>query len=515
MTPTSLTSSILFRIENAMIVRPTGETIFEGLSWTIREGETWAIVGGVGSGKSSLTDVLLGRHSSRHTPCADSPLDESRHIPNADSPHTECADYYEPIQWPLIDRMRAAGRTINWPAEIIGRVAFKEESRLFSYSRHYYQQRFNFIEQEDDLTLDQYLRAGTASTDEERSRIATRLGIEELRPLSFIKLSNGQTRRARIAKALLSRPEILILDEPLVGLDSDGRREVASIMRQLVEEGSRLILIVPADAIPDCVTHVLELNNRRVIYSGRREEYLAGTLRVPSPNGTRSVPTTISTPIIELKNISVSYSGKPILCDISWTVQTGERWAILGPNGSGKTTLLSLICGDHPQAYSNHVRLFGRQRGDGDSMWEIKRRIGFFSPELHLYFSEPLTADRTAATGYSDVLVPRPTSPEQDATVRELFDYFEVSNLREHHFLRLSTGQQRIILFIRALVKNPPLFVLDEPFQVLDARTKDLARKWIDERISPGQTVLFVTHDESELPRTVDRRLRLDHGRVL
>ena len=514
MTPPSLTSSILFRIENATILRPAGETIFEGLSWTIREGETWAIVGGVGSGKSSLTEVLLGRHSSRLTPCADSPLDEGRQSSNSNSLHTECADYDEPIQWPLIDRLRATGHTINWPAEIIGRVAFKEESRLFSYSRHYYQQRFNFIEPDDDLTLDQYLRAGTTGTDEELIRITTRLGIEQLRPLSFIKLSNGQTRRARIAKVLLSRPEILVLDEPLVGLDTQGRREVTAILQQLVAEGSRLILILPADAIPDCVTHVLELTDRRVSYSGRREDYVVGTLHVPSPNNTRSVPTTHETPIIELKNVSVLYSGKPILRDISWTVLAGERWAILGPNGSGKTTLLSLICGDHPQAYSNHVRLFGRQRGDGESMWEIKRRIGFFSPELHLYFSEPLTADRTAATGFSDVLVPRRTTTEQDVTVRELFDYFEIGHLREHHFFRLSTGQQRIVLLIRALVKNPPLFVLDEPFQVLDARTKELARKWIDERISPEQTVLFITHDERELPRTVTLRLQLDRGQV-
>lgn len=488
MTPPSLTSSILVRIDNATIVRPAGETIFEGLSWTIREGETWAIVGGVGSGKSSLTDVLLGR---------------SRLISGS-------------VEWPIVDRLRAAGHPINWPTEIIGRVAFKEESRLFSYSRHYYQQRFNFIEPEDDLTLDQYLRTGTTATDEELSRIALRLGIEELRPLSFIKLSNGQTRRARMAKALLTHPDMLILDEPLVGLDVEGRREVSSILRQLVTEGSRLVLIVPTDAIPDCVTRVLELKDRKVNYAGPREGFVRSQSNVADTPGerprdsTRSVPTTL----IELKNVSVAYSGKPILHDISWTVQAGECWAILGPNGSGKTTLLSLICGDHPQAYSNHVRLFGRQRGDGDSMWEIKKRIGFFSPELHLYFSEPLTADRTAATGFSDVLVPRPTTPEQDAIVRELFEYFEVTHLREQHFLRLSTGQQRIVLFIRALVKNPPLFVLDEPFQVLDARTKELARKWIDERISPDQTVLFVTHDESELPRTVTRRLRLDHGKV-
>lgn len=475
----------LFRIDSVTAVRPTGETAFDNLSWSMREGETWAIVGGVGSGKTALTELLLGRL-------------------RVASGTTE---------WPLIDRLRAAGRPIAWPSEVIGRVAFKEESRLFSYGKHYYQQRFNFIEPEDDLTLDQFLHAGMKASEEDLAVVTARLGLSELRSLSFIKLSNGQTRRARIARALLTRPELLILDEPFVGLDVEGRREVASMLRQLVADGIRLIVVVAADAIPEWVTHVLELTDRRVTYAGLRSEYRAAKRQVATP--TTHSAGVATEPVIEMRNVNVTHGGKPILRDISWTVHRGERWAVLGPNGSGKTTLLSLICGDHPQAYGNEISIFGRRRGSGESIWDVKRRIGLVSPEMHLYFSEPLTADRAASTGFFDTLVPRPTTVEQDATVRSLFDFFNVRELANRWFAQLSTGQQRIVLLIRSLVKDPPILILDEPFQTLDSATVARARNWIDERIASDRTVLFVTHNEVELPGTVTRRLRLDQGRVI
>jgi molybdate transport system ATP-binding protein len=476
---------VVFRLENATVVLPTGETVFEGLAWTVREGETWAIVGPVGSGKTALTDVLLGRL--RVTSGT--------------------------VSWPLVDRLRAAGRAIAWPSEVVGRVGFKEESRLFSYGRHYYQQRYNFIEPDDDLTLDQFLHAGTAVPEEQLHAVTERLAIADLRSLSFIKLSNGQTRRARIARALLAHPEILVLDEPFVGLDADGRREVRDQLRRLSAEGTRLVLITAPDAFPDWVTHVLELADRRVTFRGPRADY-----RIPPASSTvpqsRSPAHSTAEPMIVLKNVTVTHGGKPILRDISWTVRAGERWAVLGPNGSGKTTLLSLICGDHPQAYSNDVTVFGRRRGGGESIWDVKRRIGFVSPEMHLYFSEPLTADRAAATGFFDILASRPTTPEQDAAVRGLFNYFGIAELADRPFARLSTGQQRIVLLIRSLVKDPPLLILDEPFQALDAATVERARSWID-HLPADRTVLFVTHNEAELPRTVTERLRLREGAVV
>ncbi len=196
-------------------------------------------------------------------------------------------------------------------------------------------------------------------------------------------------------------------------------------------------------------------------------------------------------------------------------MRAGERWAGLGPNGSGKTTLLSLICADHPQAYGNELFLFGERRGSGESIWDIKGRIGLVSPELHLYFSEPLTAARTAATGFFDVMTARPTTAEQDVRVRDLFAEFGIASLLDRSFAQLSTGEQRLVLLIRALVKKPPLLVLDEPFQALDAAMIRRARDYLDTRLRSDQTLLFVTHYAEEIPRTVDRRLRLKEGRIV
>src|SRR5262249_52234872 len=227
-----------------------------------------------------------------------------------------------------------------------------------------------------------------------------------------------------------------------------------------------------------------------------------------------SPPLPSGEPIIELRDVNVAYE-RPILRGISWTVRAGERWAVLGPNGSGKSTLLSLLCGDHPQAYCNDIRLFGRQRGSGESIWEVKHNIGLVSPELHLYFTEPLTAERTAATGFFDVLSFRPTTPAQDAIVRELFDYFGIRALAERPFARLSTGEQRLVLLIRALVKAPPLLILDEPFPGLHAPPIARLRGWLDRRLRPDQTLLFVSHYAEEIPQTVTRRLGLEDGRVV
>ena len=195
-------------------------------------------------------------------------------------------------------------------------------------------------------------------------------------------------------------------------------------------------------------------------------------------------------------------------------MRAGERWAVLGPNGSGKSTLLSLIYADHPQAYSNDVRLFGQRRGSGESIWEVKQRIGLVSPELHLYFTQPLTAAETAATGFFDIVTLRPTTPEQDVAVRELFNQFGITALVNRPFARLSTGEQRLVLFVRALVKRPPLLILDEPFQAMDAVHIAQCRDWLDRELRPEQSLLFVTHLPDELPQCVDRILRLDHGRA-
>ena len=211
----------------------------------------------------------------------------------------------------------------------------------------------------------------------------------------------------------------------------------------------------------------------------------------------------------------MAHGGQTILDQVNWTVRAGERWALLGPNGSGKTTLLSLIAGDHPQAYANDVRLFGRRRGSGESIWDVKKKLGLVSPEIHLYFSAPLTARETVATGFFDVMAHRPTTPEQDAVIAEFLDAFGLTALADRPFRRLSTGEQRLVLLVRGLVKRPPVLILDEPFQGLDAAAIAAARRWLDTELAPDQTLIFVSHLVEELPTCVTQTLRLDGGRVI
>jgi molybdate transport system ATP-binding protein len=459
-------------VVDRVTIRRGGRAVFENFSWSLRSGETWAVTGPIGSGKTTFAEVLLAKHftSAGH------------------------------IDWPLLKDHPGV-----YPSQLIRHVAFQENSRLFSYAGHYYQQRFEFADEEEPLSLEQFLLAGGADGESVRA-IARQLGIETQLPLSLIKLSNGQTRRARIARALLLKPEVLILDDPFLGVDAAGRGELSELLGKLVRGGLRLVLICPADAVPEWATHRLDLGRAGgvspLIRSGGIDDAEARGAHAP-----RS-----ASPIIELRNSTVAHGGKTILRDITWTVRAGERWAVHGPNGSGKTTLLSLLCGDHPQAYANEVRLFGRRRGSGESIWDVKNRIGLLSPEFHLYFHEPLTARRVAATGFFDGVADRPTTPEQDAAVHELLAEFGITHLADRPFRQLSTGEQRLVLLVRALVKRPELLILDEPFQSLDPATMRHARDWLDHRLAPEQTLLFVSHHEDELPRSITHRLELREG---
>jgi len=489
--------------ENVAIAR-NGAVVLRGISWSLLDGETWAVVGPMGSGKSTFVEAVLGRHR----------IAEGE------------------VHWPLLESLRRAGRPVAFPGEVMRLVSFKEDSRLFSYADHYYQQRFEFADADSPLSLDDFLRTGSDAGAPEIAAVAARLGIAELRSLSFIKLSNGQVRRARIARALLAHPELLILDDPFVGLDAAGRGELDRFLGELVAHGQRLLLVVREDAIPAWVTNVMKVEEgtaRALSYTSPLEGEVAAQRRVrgsvndeetPHPVPKRDDPLTqgervINPPIIELRNVSVVHGGKAILADVSWTVRTGERWALVGPNGAGKTTLLSLVCGDHPQAYANDVRLFGRRRGTGESVWDVKRRIGLVSPEFHLYFHGPLTAFDVAITGFHDILAFRKATPEQADAVRELFAVLGLSHLADRPFGRLSTGEQRLILLARALVKRPPLLVLDEPFQGFDAATVGRIRDWLDRELHPDQALIFVSHQPGEIPHSVTHRLMLDAGRIV
>ena len=201
---------------------------------------------------------------------------------------------------------------------------------------------------------------------------------------------------------------------------------------------------------------------------------------------------------------------------VNWQVNRGERWALSGPNGAGKSTLLSLINGDSPQAYANDIHLFDRKKGSGESIWDIKRRIGYVSPELHLYFDRGVTCFRAVASGLTDTMVyDKRLSEAQRSTVAQWLDVFHLTHRKDERLATLPLGEQRRVLLARTMVKNPPVLILDEPCQGLDAQQTQEFRATVDTLCrSLEKTLIFVSHYSDDLPECVNRMLVLQEGQA-
>jgi molybdate transport system ATP-binding protein len=273
-----------------------------------------------------------------------------------------------------------------------------------------------------------------------------------------------------------------------------------------------------AEDLPRGITHVVWLDDCRVIAAGARNKMLGHSLP-PRPHVLKPKRISRSTvrcptpgrPLVILRNICVSYGRSTILRNLNWTVREHESWALLGPNGSGKTTLLSLILGDHPQAYANDITVFGQHRGSGESIWDVKRRIGWVSPELHLHFTRNATCFEVVASGFHDTIgLFQPLTPRQRVRARQQLTEFGLLPNAEIPLYGLSAGTQRMALLARALVKNPRLLILDEPCQGLDSAHRTGFVQAVGRLIRSGTvTVLYVTHRTDELPPSISNVLRL------
>ena len=213
----------------------------------------------------------------------------------------------------------------------------------------------------------------------------------------------------------------------------------------------------------------------------------------------------------QIRDIQKSYGRHSVLRGVSFDAERGDAVGIVGANGSGKSTLLSLICADNPMAYACDIELFGRPRGSGESIWDIKRGIGFVSPELHRAFQVDAPALDIVTSGLFDTegLYRHPTE-DQYSCARRWMDIFGIIGLADKPFLRLSSSEQRLCLVARAFVKDPPLYVLDEPLHGLDEEQRRLVRALMDRFCgAPGKTLLMVTHYPEEYPACIDHSLTL------
>ena len=215
--------------------------------------------------------------------------------------------------------------------------------------------------------------------------------------------------------------------------------------------------------------------------------------------------------ILKFNDISIRYDTRTILSHLSWTVREGERWAITGQNGAGKSTLLSLVCADNPQAYACNFEIFGHRRGTGESIWDIKRHIGYVSPEMHRSYQKNITALEAVASGLFDTvgLYMHPDR-EQLQTSLNWMRVFGIEGLAERPYLRLSSGEQRLCLLARAFVKDPELLILDEPMHGLDpGRCHQVKQIIVRFMTREHKTLLMVSHYPSEFPMSITNQIVL------
>lgn len=490
---------------DGVALRLHGKTLFEGTSWHIRVGERWALVGANGSGKSTLARAL----------CGQVPVIAGQ------------------ITYHFSDRAAA-------PYQHVALVSFRGQRDAINRKPSFHQARWNVGAADRSLPVAQYLSARATQhrspfqvVDErpestafgaQRQQVLKRLGIQALLAKDLTQLSSGERRKVSIARALLEHPRVLILENPFTGLDTTSREVLVRMVDQLARQGVSVILVTARlDEVPPSVSHVLLVHEGRVVAKGRRETVLAAVEPPPAiaPEQGSSLPANLrprqpQPTLVRMRDVRVRYGAREILAGVDWTVQQGEHWALLGPNGAGKTTLLSLILGDHPQAYANDIVLFGRRRGSGESIWEIKEQVGWVAPELHLYYPEGSSCFDVVCSGFHDTIgVYTPCTMEQLATAERWMEELGIGEWAGKRFAELSESQQRLALIARALVKTPKLLILDEPCQGLDTLNRARVRHIVEVVARQSRTnVIYVTHEADELPSVVTHLLRLDRGRV-
>lgn len=391
-----------------------------------------------------------------------------------------------------------------------------------------YQMRWNQTEQDDVPAVGDFLNKIPDSAV--REKLFRMFEIEPMLAKKVVHLSSGELRKMELVHNLSSSPRVLIMDNPFIGLDAQTRTQLRCLLEELARSESLQVVLVLSmmEDVPDFITHVVTVDgcmvgNKLTLEQYRREYALADERRRIEEEAVfadldrriaelpYSNDNFVSEEIIRFNNINIRYGERTILKDLNWTVRRGDVWALRGGNGSGKSTLLSLVCADNPQAYACDISLFGRKRGTGESIWEIKKHIGYVSPEMHRAYLKDMPAIEIVASGLFDTIgLYRRPHPDMLGICEWWMDIFGIASLRDKSFVQLSSGEQRLCLLARAFVKDPELLILDEPLHGLDTfnrrRVKRIIEAFCRRR---DKTLIMVTHYDNELPATVKDTLTL------
>ncbi len=434
--------------------------------WETRTGETWCLLGGNASGKGLLAALLTGKER------------------------------------PEMGSIKDRPSRIRW-------ASFERQQEI--YERELKNDDTDYLDRLDPGTTSLEMLLQSGCSDTEALELSREMHIEDILERGYKLLSSGEARKVLLLKEILSKPELLILDEPFEGLDAASREELLNLTHRLIESGQPLLFLVNRiDDIPNFATHLGLLQRGLLIESGSRDTVLSkpefkqivhlDRKAIPDLPPPPAEPSKAFETIARLRDCSIRYGNITQFEGFDWELKSGEHTLITGPNGAGKSTLLQLLSGDHPQCYQNDINIFGYQRGSGESIWDIKKHIGIVSASLHRDYRAPGNTLTTVVSGFYDSIgLYQQATPAQKQLALK---WLEIMGLRDQanvFFRQLSWGQQRLALIARGLIKQPPLLILDEPTQGLDDLNRHLVLAFIEKLAAlRNTTLLFVSHRQDE-----------------
>lgn len=445
------------------------DLVAEGLRidhFTAKPGEAWCMLGGIGSGIERFCDILGG------------------------------------------EKVAFRAGTLHLPPDL-GLLSFKRQQALFEEELR-----------KDDTDYLNRLDPGTPAraflTDVERHRaLIDRFALTNLLDRGYRQLSSGQARKLCLLQHITRGATTLVLEHPYEGLDRTSCQDLDQVLAGLHDQGLALLVLVSNTGdIPSWCTHLAAFKDGRLALQGLRADILPQISELlhqhPSlfqvsveelrrEGRVDERPVTEST-LICLRNGFARYGDIEVFSGLDLTINQGDHTLITGPNGCGKSTLLQLIIGDHPLCYRNDLTLFGRRRGSGESVWDIKQQMGIVSPDLHRNHRVSGSSLAIVVSGLFDSigLYTRP-STEQQQLGRRWLTRLGLEAKAAIPFRQLSFGEQRLVLLGRALIKAPPLLVLDEPTHGLDDCHRLALLNFLG-RIASEQlaTILYVSHRPDE-----------------
>lgn len=451
--------------------------------WQWSPREHWAVVGGNGAGKTTLAQLLR-------------------------------------------DQLRPQRGHIVWseninPERDIVYVSFAMQRELIEHDNRFDDSN----EREDAHDVGTTVRAAIlqdAHEDDYFNQLVDNFGLRAILNRGIRVISTGEGRKTLLARALFARPKILILDNPLEGLDKNMQTELSRAIETLLQGDTPLLLLLPlGSTLPSGITHVLELERGEVVSNGPRAQFeelhkfdatKSPVVHVALPPPLqRAKPFDMDAAPIDMQGVNVQFEDTPVLTDIHWRLGRGQHCCISGPNGAGKSTLLNLITGENHKGYGQPLWLFGRKRGSGESVWELKANCGIVNTPLQLNNLNRQRVLEVVASGLYDTigLYNNCTGREKELTL-EWIHAVGLDELKQHRFDQLSFGEQRLALLARAMVKSPPLLILDEPCIGLDGAHKQQFIALVERIAQQGYTqVLYVSHVAEELPACINQWLQL------